>query len=136
METAKDLQDRDTKFGIILAYMRKIEEDSFYRSGQKMMRPTNAERLQDEYVRRPYKTMQRLDKYIRPYTKRLKAGGHTWLEFKLLEAIQALDGEEMTNKPLGPLYLIGYASQYTALAKPRKSDSADGENQANPSLEN
>ena len=120
METATDLEDRDTKFGVVLAYMRRVEEQSFYFSEQRTARPTNAERFQEQYSKKPESTLLMLHKRIQPHLRRLTARGNTWLELNMLEAISKLSADDMTDKPLGPRYLTGYASQYLKLRSPQK----------------
>ena len=119
MENAKDLPERDIVFGRLLAHMRYIEERSLYRANKANDRITNAERYQERYVSRPASTLQMLMSRLRPHLNRLSAQGGGWCEKAMLEVIDELAPEDMTNKALGPVYLIGYASQYNALRSPK-----------------
>ncbi|MEI3230037.1 MAG: type I-C CRISPR-associated protein Cas8c/Csd1 [Gordonibacter pamelaeae] len=80
---------------------------------------TNAERYQERYVSRPASTLQMLMSRLRPHLNRLNAQGDGWCEKAMLEVMDELAPEDMTNKALGPVYLIGYASQYNALRSPK-----------------
>ena len=130
MENAKDLPERDIVFGRLLAYMRYIEERSLYRANKANDRITNAERYQERYVSRPASTLQMLISRLRPHLNRLNAQGGGWCEKAMLEVMGELAPEDMTNKALGPVYLIGYASQYNALRSPKgTTHESTGENE-------
>lgn len=127
MENAKDLPDRDIAFGRLLAYLRFIEERSLYLTSKANDRITNAERYQERYVSRPAATLQMLMDRLRPHLNRVNAQGGGWCEKAMLEVLGEIAPEDMTNKSLGPLYLLGYASQYNELRSPKNVEDGAAE---------
>lgn len=128
MDNAKDFKSRDARFGCVLAYLRTIEERSMYFAGRANERITNAERFQEQFVKRPASTLKMLQLRLEPHVQRLHARKADYLEIGLFDAIASIEEEGMTDAPLGPLYLTGYASQYTALRKkPTRAEASEDE---------
>lgn len=127
MKNAKDLPDRDITFGKLLAYLRFIEERSLYLANKANDHITNAERYQERYVSRPAATLQMLMNRLRPHLNRVNARGGGWYEKAMLEVLGEIPPKDMTDRALGPLYLLGYASQYNELRPTKNAEDKTAE---------
>lgn len=88
-------------------------------------RPTNAQRMEVAFTRRPAKSCKDLERQLAPYVSRLiKNGQSTYAYSKMLELIDSIPLEDFNNKPLDELYLLGYASQRQEFFTPRRENAA------------
>lgn len=132
MALNENCTDRSYLFGRILACADAVEYKSESVAGVKKneRHPTNAQRLEAAFVRRPAKTCEVLKLQLVPYVNRLiKNGASTYAYDLMLELIAKLSEQNYNNKPLNELYLLGYASQRQEFFTSRKDKNAgDGEN--------
>lgn len=132
MALNENCTDRSYLFGRILACADAVEYKAESVAGVKKneRHPTNAQRLEAAFVRRPAKTCEVLKLQLIPYVDRLiKNGASTYAYDLMLELIVKLSEQNYNNKPLNELYLLGYASQRQEFFTSRKDKNAgDGEN--------
>ena len=132
MALNENCTDRSYLFGRILACADAVEYRAESVAGVKKneRHPTNAQRLEAAFVRRPAKTCEVLKLQLIPYVNRLiKIGASTYAYDLMLELIVKLSEQNYNNKPLNELYLLGYASQRQAFFASRKDKNAgNGEN--------
>lgn len=126
MAVDKACRDRSYLFGRVLAFMEKIEINALYDKGAEPRVP-NARRLRNVYRMQPAKTLNVLDEKLEPYVQQLYP--KNW-HYTQMQSVIALIGElgYLTDKPLDPTFLIGYAAQYEELnSGSKKSDEETNE---------
>lgn len=113
VELEKERCDRDYLYGRLLAVADKIERTAMYKKSIND-RTTNAIRLMNAFSVKPSSTWLVLWQQLLPYVDQL--GGAKYYQ-KLIGDIIAnfKDGDYESNKPLGPVYLLGYFTQNRAL---------------------
>ncbi|MDR2854556.1 MAG: type I-C CRISPR-associated protein Cas8c/Csd1 [Methanomicrobiales archaeon] len=115
-----DLNDMENNrsylFGCLLAYARKIEEYSLYKSGQEP-RQTNAERMMTRFRQHPAKTWAELYQRLLPYLAKFRNTGVGSFGNRYEAGMNAVvaqlneTSESFSNDSLRPEYLLGYQSQ-------------------------
>ncbi len=110
--------DRSYLFGRVLAYAERIEEYANFLSGER--RVPNARKFRSKFRVQPAKTLMTIDDKLEPYVQKTYFnGGKMYDEMQnVIARINELDF--MDNKPLSPLYLLGYASQKAELIEAAK----------------
>jgi len=118
MNLEESRTDRDYLYGRLLAVADKLESIALYKANktESQKRPTNAIRLMNGFVNKPYGTWGVLYKQLLPYIAQLQ--GATYFQ-GIIDSIMVLfkQGDYEDNKPLSPLYLLGYSAQNRALSK-------------------
>lgn len=102
--------DRDYLYGRLLALANDFEDSVLYQRGLKGTRPTNAVKLMSNFAAKPYDTWGNLWKQLIPYLKAASFSGHFMNDIAEVTALFA-DGDYENNRPLSPLYLLGFFSQ-------------------------
>ena len=81
-----------------------------YKQGIDGTRPTNAVKLMSNFTSKPYVTWGTLMKQLVPYLK--AANGAPWFQNDVDEVMSLFRaGEYEDNRPLSPLFLLGYSHQ-------------------------
>ena len=124
MSLDENNNDRSYLFGRLLAYARKTEEMALYYGGASP-RFTNAEQMEMMFSRKPMTTYELLFKKLNPYFRRLKSRT-TYYETEMQRLLDRLYVAGFDNRPLSPLYLVGYSSQMMKFWE--KKDSKNSEN--------
>lgn len=118
---------RDYLFGRLLAVADNIEQYELRR--MKEIRPSNAERLMQNFQQRPKSTWLTIEMQIRPYINRLKHQNEEKIQRfvssreSLMDQIMSIvDGRDAPNdywvdKPLGSEFLLGFHNQRHDLFK-------------------
>ena len=114
--------NRDYLFGRALAYARKIEERAQRLAGNDS-RTTNAQRMKAAFVKHPASTWKMLALKLEPYMER--AGGK--LEADMHGVIDRIPAESFNDRPLSPLFELGYASQLIAFRNKTTDTASTGE---------
>lgn len=109
MSLNREFRDRSYLFGRLLAVADRIESHSNYKDGND--RKPNARRLMEVYSQRPYKTWKIIETGLTPYLRKLDKIGDLYI--KNIDEIMALFDEKnfASNRPLEPMFLLGYHHQ-------------------------
>ena len=123
-----DKKDRSYQFGRLLAVMEKIEKDTYDAADN---RETNAIRMQQKFVQRPFYTTDKvMQKLKSAYLPRLSMGTRVYYDSligEIMEKISVFSNE--LNRPLSESYLLGYYLQKNALyTKKRAENGNEAEN--------
>jgi len=127
-----DLNDmennRNYLFGRLLAYARKIEEYSLYKSGQDP-RQTNAERMMTRFRQHPAKTWDELYQRLLPYLGKFRNTGVESFGNRYEAGMNAVISQlkevgGFSNDSLRPEYLLGYQSQLNQFEKEYQENKA------------
>lgn len=110
-----DKKNRSFQYGRLLAIMERIEEDYYYKSQEN--RQTNAMKFMAEFRQRPFSVFERLNRHLhQAYLCRVEpwqADRYDKLTGEVFGILSEFP-EEMLNKPLEDLYLMGYELQRNA----------------------
>ncbi|AXI00175.1 type I-C CRISPR-associated protein Cas8c/Csd1 [Sporosarcina sp. PTS2304] len=99
---------RDYLFGRLLGIAEVMERSVLKERGEN--RATNATRYFNAYSQHPARTWMVIRKQLSPYFQR--PGGNAGFYAMLMQKIEdRLTVEQMTDAPLGPVFLLGYSSQ-------------------------
>ncbi len=99
---------RDYLFGRLLGVAEVMERNILRERSED--RATNATRYFNAFSQHPARTWFVIRKQLTPYFERI--GVHATRYAKLLQALESrLTTEQMTDAPLGPVFLLGYSSQ-------------------------
>ncbi|HEY8444098.1 MAG TPA: type I-C CRISPR-associated protein Cas8c/Csd1, partial [Clostridia bacterium] len=116
MELEENRRDRDYLYGRLLAIADKLEQTALYRANKANERATNAVRLMNAFSLKPFQTWGILYHLLLPY--RVQLNGAAFYQQKIDEVMALFkEGDLENNKPLSPLYLLGYSAQMRALTK-------------------
>lgn len=119
--------DRSYLFGRLLAladdaenfalYQRRLANDAV--SG----RLTTAQRFMTNFSEQPATTWQRIYlSVMRSYMNKLKPGSRYYYQERIMTILDQLGDEEMTDEPLAPGFLTGFAAQHIDNHQPREND--------------
>lgn len=104
----KDYDSRDYLFGRLLGVAEVMERNILKDRNEN--RATNATRYFNAFSQHPARTWQVIRKQLTPYFERL--GNESSWYARLLQEIEAkMTIEQMTDNPLGPVFILGYSSQ-------------------------
>lgn len=104
----KNNNTRDYLFGRLLGVAEVMERSLLKERGED--RSTNATRYFNAFSQHPARTWFVIRKQLTPYFER--QGAKVTRYAKLLQELEArLTVEQMTDAPLGPVFLLGYSSQ-------------------------
>ncbi|MPM65835.1 hypothetical protein SDC9_112739 [bioreactor metagenome] len=119
-------RDRDYLFGRLLSVAEKLERTALYKTDKQGTRTTNATRLMSAFQVKPFSTWGQLWSQLIPYKNQLNGAGYYQM---LIDEIMSLfqNGDYEDNKPLSPLYLLGYSAQNRAFSKTDKEESMEVE---------
>lgn len=108
MKLEPERADRDYLYGRLLALADWFEGGILRK--EKVDRPTNAMKLMGNYSAKPFMTWGALEHQLTPYFK--PEFGYFWFQ-NAVDEVMALfrPGDFESNKPLTPLYLLGYSAQ-------------------------
>ncbi len=113
MELDEKRNDRDYLFGRLLALADKIEQQAMREADKGNQRSSNALRLMNSFAVKPFSTWGVLWSQINPYINQLN--GADYYVSKVNEVMSLFNpGDYENNKPLSPLYLLGYSHQTRA----------------------
>ena len=114
MALEENKKDRSYQFGRLLAVMEKIEKDTYDSSEN---RETNAIRMQQKFVQRPFYTADKvMQKLKAAYLPRLSMGTRIYYDSLIGGIMEQLsEFSDDLNKPLSETYLLGYYLQKNAL---------------------
>ena len=117
-------RDRDYLFGRLLSVADKLERTALYKTDKQGTRTTNATRLMSAFQVKPFSTWGQLWSQLIPYKNQLNGAGYYQM---LIDEIMSLfeNGDYEDNKPLSPLYLLGYSAQNKAFAKSVKEENME-----------
>lgn len=102
--------DRDYLYGRLLALADGFEHSVMRKQGIDGTRPTNAIKLMSNFTSKPYTTWGTLMKQLMPYLK--TTNGTPWFQNDVDEIMSLFcAGEYEDNRPLSPLFLLGYSHQ-------------------------
>lgn len=108
MNLEKDRTDRDYLYGRLLALADSFESRVLRAEG--VDRPTNAMKLMSNFTARPYTTWGTLIRQLTPYFK--PDFKYTFFQNDVDEVMSKFrEGDFESNRPLSPLYLLGYSTQ-------------------------
>lgn len=99
---------RDYLFGRLLGIAEVMERSALKERGEN--RATNATRYFNAFSQHPARTWMTIRKQLNPYFERSSSsvGYYAILVQKIEDRLKI---EQMTNDPLGPVFLLGYSSQ-------------------------
>ncbi|RSK29650.1 type I-C CRISPR-associated protein Cas8c/Csd1 [Bhargavaea beijingensis] len=99
---------RDYLFGRLLGIAEVMERNALKERGEN--RATNATRYFNAFSQHPARTWMTIRKQLNPYFERASSsvGYYAMLVQKIEDRLKI---EQMTNEPLGPVFLLGYSSQ-------------------------
>lgn len=111
MELDEARTDRDYLYGRLLALADNLEYRVLLRQGDgKVTRSTNAVKFMTTFAAKPYQTWGVLNQQLNPYLKALN--GASWYQDDIDEVMALFNtGEFEDNRPLTPLYLLGYSHE-------------------------
>lgn len=113
----EDNLSRDYLFGRLLGVAEVMERRILKNRDEK--RATNATRYFNAFSQHPARTWMVIRRQLTPYFERLGADATSYN--KLIQSIEDhLTIENMTNKPLGPVFLLGYSSQVQDMYKKKE----------------
>lgn len=108
MALIEDNDSRDYLFGRLLGVAEVMERNILNERNEK--RATNATRYFNAFSQHPARTWQVIRKQLTPYFERL--GSNAFRYSRLLQEIEGkVTIEQMTDDPLGPVFILGYSSQ-------------------------
>lgn len=108
VELIEDNDSRDYLFGRLLGVAEVMERNVLKDRNEK--RATNATRYFNAFSQHPARTWHVIRKQLTPYFERL-GGDASWYAM-ILQTIEAkMTVEQMTDDPLGPVFILGYSSQ-------------------------
>lgn len=111
MALEPDKQNRSYQFGRLLAVLEKAERDTFAKDED---REPNAMRLQSAFCKRPLHMFRIIQEQVKKgYYPKLPTGSRIYYD-KLISEIMSVissEAEDLLNRPLEDLYLIGYYLQ-------------------------
>lgn len=109
MKLEPERTDRDYLYGRLLA-LADAFEGKVLRSEKITDRPTNAMKLMSNFSAKPNTTWGTLVHQLTPYFK--PEFGYYWFQNEVDEVMSMFQpGDYESNKPLTPLYLLGYSAQ-------------------------
>lgn len=130
MELEEFRNDRDYLYGRLLAVADKLENYAMFKANKNRnmddRRATNAIRLMSGFSVKPYSTWKVLWNQLIPYINQLNGAAY---HLSIIDSIMILfkSGEFEDNKPLSPLYLLGYSAQNRALIKKEKKEESNND---------
>lgn len=124
MELQVTRNDRDYLYGRLLAIADRLESTAMYKADITDTRATNAVKLMSSFAVKPFSTWGVIWNQLIPYKNQLKGAGYYQ---KLIDEIMVLfkDKEFESNKPLSPLYLLGYSAQNMVLTNKNKIEETE-----------
>lgn len=118
----EDNNSRDYLFGRLLGIAEVMERRMLKERDES--RATNATRYFNAFSQHPARTWHVIRKQINPYFERLGARGTNYA--KLLQEMESrITVEQMTDDPLGPVFLLGYSSQIQDMYTKKEENSND-----------
>lgn len=123
MALEENKKDRSYQFGRLLAVMEKIEDD-YYKYSSTESRETNAIRMQQKFVQRPFYTAEKvMQKLKAAYLPRLSMGTRIYYDALIGGIMEQLsEFYDDRNKPLSETYLLGYYLQKNALYTKKQAE--------------
>src|SRR5690606_4203261 len=107
--------------GRLLAVADRLEQRALSKSGKREERATNAIRIMSSFSVKPYSTWGILWKQLLPYINQLNGAGYfVSIINEILSLFEKGDFED--NRPLSPLYLLGYSNQIHAFYKKKEEE--------------
>lgn len=135
MELDETRTDRDYLFGRLLSVADRLESLAIYEKNkdrsenEKVKRATNAIRFMSNFQVRPSQTWNNIrSQKLEPYIKFLEDKAFYYLKLIDKITVSFKDGDFESNKPLSPLYLLGYSAQNYAFYKNKNYDNKDKDN--------
>lgn len=127
MKLDENNNNRSYLYGRLLAIANRIEDTYYFRNDIQRM-PT-ALRLMEALSKRPYKTWANLQLRLIPYLQGTGAKSRNYY-LGLIDQImvQFKDGEFNKNRPLEPMFLMGFHAQSEALKNFKKADEENTKN--------
>jgi len=116
-------KERDYLYGRLLAIADKLEQSAMYKTGKQDNRTTNAVRLMGAFAIKPYHTWGVLYQQLLPYINQLNGAGY--YQSIIDEIMVHLAEEYENNKPLAPLYLLGFSAQRRVLSNKNKQENLE-----------
>lgn len=127
MELDAARTDRDYLYGRLLALADHFEHRAMYKQGIDGTRPTNAVKLMSNFTSKPYATWGTLMKQLVPYLK--AANGAPWFQNDVDEVMSLFHaGDYEDNRPLSPLFLLGYSHQRRYLERAAEAKNRENNN--------
>ena len=122
----EDNNSRDYLFGRLLGVAEVMERSVLKERGEN--RSTNATRYFNAFSQHPARTWHVIRKQLNPYFER--QGAKLTYYAKALQELEArLTIEQMTDAPLGPVFLLGYSSQVQAMYTKKEEVTNDNTNE-------
>lgn len=118
----EDNHSRDYLFGRLLGIAEVMERRILNERGE--ARATNATRYFNSFSQHPARTWQVIRKQLNPYFERLGAKATNY-SIALQKIESSMTVEDMTDEPLGPVFLLGYSSQVQDMYKKKEENKND-----------
>ena len=111
MTLNKETTNRSYLFGRLLALANEMEKWALRDMGEKSdKRETNAERYMISFSNKPKRTWGTIYHNLQPYRARLGKKSER-LNHLMIEVMNQFELDDFNDKPLDPIYLLGYSSQ-------------------------
>ncbi|GGI66783.1 type I-C CRISPR-associated protein Cas8c/Csd1 [Enterococcus alcedinis] len=111
MTLNKETTNRSYLFGRLLALANEMEKWALRDMGEKSdKRETNAERYMVSFSNKPKRTWGTIYHNLQPYRARLGKKSER-LNHLIIEVMDQFELDDFNDKPLDPVYLLGYSSQ-------------------------
>lgn len=108
---------RDYLFGRLLGVAEVMERSALKARDEN--RATNATRYFNAFAQHPARTWMVIRKQLAPYFQRT-SGSTTYYMMQIQQLEDRLTAEQMTDAPLGPVFLLGYSSQVQEFYKKKE----------------
>lgn len=121
MALDKELKNRSYLYGRLLAIADKLEGDAL--KSKNIERPTTAMRNMEALSKRPYRTWKNIELSLNPYWKMISSKSTVFYKKQINQIMDLFETEDfINNRPLEPIFLLGYHCQTAELFKSRKQE--------------
>lgn len=118
--------DRSYLFGRLLGVAYELERKALWKKEER--RETNAERYMSSFASNPKRTWETIHSNLQPYKAQL-GNSANWLYSQIIEITDKFDIDNFNDKPLDPIYLLGFSSQIMEIRNSNKKTEEKEENE-------
>lgn len=122
----KESTDRSYLFGRLLGVAYELERKALWSKGEK--RETSAERFMTSFSNSPKRTWGTIHESLLPYKMQSKTKAN-WLYDQIITITDQFKIEDFNDKPLDPVYLLGFSSQIMELRNSNNKNEEKEENE-------
>ncbi len=122
----KENTDRSYLFGRLLGVAYELERKALWKKEER--RETNAERYMSSFASNPKRTWETIHSNLQPYKAQL-GNSANWLYSQIIEITDKFDIDNFNDKPLDPIYLLGFSSQIMEIRNSNKKIDEKEENE-------